>query len=356
MAKFDSKTFNPEVFGKYVDLIPKTKKNELIKSRAIRGNKQIRSAFQGQTGVVYATIPMYGRLDGDPLNYDGETDITATSTTTFDRSVVVTGRAKAWVERDFSEDITGGADFMGNVARQVSNYWDEIDQDILLSVLKGVFSMSGNAGNTEFVNKHTYDVNDVVGATTLNNAVQQASGDNKNIFNQIIMHSQVATTLENLKVLEYLKYTDENGIERQLQIATWNGRSVLIDDSMPVEEVEVNVGTEEEPVMETQTKYVSYILGEGAFDYEDIGAEVPWEMSRDASKNGGQDTLYSRQRKVFSPYGISFTKKQMVTNSPTNAELENGTNWELVHNGESGQNRKYIDHKAIPIVQMKTLA
>ena len=349
MAKFDAKTFNPEAFGQYVDLIPKTKRNELVKSRALRGNEQIRKAFQGQTGVVYATIPMYGRLDGDPLNYDGETDIEATSTTTFDRSVVVTGRAKAWVERDFSEDITGGADFMGNVARQVSDYWDEIDQDTLLAVLDGVFSMTGNTGNTEFVEKHTFDADEPVGATTLNNAIQQASGDNKNIFNLIIMHSQVATTLENLKVLEYLKYTDENGIERQLQIATWNGRSVLIDDSMPTEEVEIEEGV-------TETKYVSYILGEGAFDFEDIGAEVPFEMDRDPKKNGGQTTLYSRQRKVFAPYGVSFTKKAMAKNSPSKSELANGQNWELVHDGGAGGSRKYIDHKAIPIVRMKTLA
>lgn len=355
MAKFDSKTFNPEAFGQYVDVIPKLKKNELLKSRALRGNEQIRNAFQGQTGVVYATLPMYGRLDGDPLNYDGQTDIEATSTTTFDRSVVVIGRAKAWVERDFSEDITGGADFMGNVASQVSNYWEDIDQDTLLSILKGVFSMNANAGNTAFLENHTYEVNDAVDAVTLNNATQKASGDNKMAFTLIIMHSQVATTLENLNVLEYLKYTDANGIERQLQLATWNGRSVLIDDSMPVEEVEVNVGTEEEPELVTQAKYTSYVLGEGAFDHENIGAEVPFEMARDPKVNGGQDTLYSRQRKVFAPYGISFTKSNMVTNSPTQSELENGANWTLVHDGGSGNQRKYIDHKAIPILQIKSL-
>ena len=32
MAKFDAKSFNPQAFGKYVDRIPKTRKNELIKS------------------------------------------------------------------------------------------------------------------------------------------------------------------------------------------------------------------------------------------------------------------------------------------------------------------------------------
>ena len=127
--KFDAKTFNPQAFGKYVDVVPKLKKNELIKSRALQSNSQIRQAFQGQTGVMYATIPMYGRIDGDALNYDGETDITATSTTTYERGVVVIGRAKAWVERDFAEDVTDGAGFMTNVANQVAEYWDEIDQD-----------------------------------------------------------------------------------------------------------------------------------------------------------------------------------------------------------------------------------
>ena len=34
-SMFDSKVFNGEVFQKYVDRIPNTKLNELIKSRAI---------------------------------------------------------------------------------------------------------------------------------------------------------------------------------------------------------------------------------------------------------------------------------------------------------------------------------
>ncbi|GHV09077.1 hypothetical protein FACS1894217_12570 [Clostridia bacterium] len=185
MAKFDLKTFNPNAFGKYVDIIPKVRKNELIKSRALQPNSQIKAAFSNQTGVVYATLPMFGRLDGEPLNYDGETDITATSTTTYERGVVVIGRAKAWVERDFSEDITGGAGFMSNVARQVSEYWEDVDQDTLVAILNGIFSMTGTA-NAEFVQKHTFDISaqaagsNVVGAATLNTAIQQASGDKKN--------------------------------------------------------------------------------------------------------------------------------------------------------------------------------
>lgn len=353
MPKFNSKSFNPQAFGAYVNRIPQLKKNELIKSKTLKGNKQIREAFSSQTGTAYAIIPAYGLLDGDALNYDGKTDITATSTTTYERGVVVIGRAKAWVEDDFSTDITGGVDFMDNVAAQVSTYWDNIDQDTLLHILKGLFAMTGT-DNTKFVKNHTYNITDlaadknVVGVTTLNSAMNKASGDNKSKFTVAILHSDIATNLENLKLLKYLTYTDSAGIERPLTLASWNGRIVLIDDSMPTEEVPES----SDGAGDGYTKYTTYVLGDGAFDYENIGAKVPYEMDRDPKKNGGQDTLYSRQRKVFAPRGISYKKKNQASLSPTNAELADGGNWELVHNGETGSKKKTINHKSIMIARI----
>ena len=67
--------------------------------------------------------------------------------------------------------------------------------------------------------------------------------------------------------------------------------------------------------------------------------------------NGGQDTMYTRQRKVFAPRGISFTKSVMATTSPTAAELETGANWAIVNDG-SGTT---INHKAIPIARIVSL-
>lgn len=48
--------------------------------------------------------------------------------------------------------------------------------------------------------------------------------------------------MENQKLLEYMKYTDKDGIRRQLPLANWNGRLVLVDDSMPVENVPASGG------------------------------------------------------------------------------------------------------------------
>lgn len=369
-SKFDSKSFNPVAFGKYVERIPTTKRNELIKSRALKGNQQIRSAFSSQTGTAYATIPMTGRIGGKPVNYDGNTDITSSNLTTYERGVVVIGRSNSWTERDFSTDITGGKEFMDEVASQIAEYWDGVDQDTLLSVLNGVFSMTGTKGQ-EFVTAHTLDITSqtgedkdgsprsCVGPTTLNTAIQKASGDNKSKFTISIMHSTVATNLENLKLLTYLRQTDPQGIEREIGLASWNGRMVLIDDSMPVEEVEAvsESGTAGQegyvPAQPAYTKYTTYVLGDGAIDFEDIGAKVPYEMDRDPKTNGGEDTLYSRQRKVFAPYGISYTKKVQASLSPTDAELENGANWELVHDGNAtSSKRQYIEHKSIPIARI----
>ena len=402
MSLFDAKNFNGEVFQKYVDTIPNTKRNELIKSRAIRQRPDLASAMSDQTGGNYITTPLMGLISGSqPTNYDGSTDIDPKGTETYTHSRVVVGRSNGWTERDFSYDITGGVEFMENVARQISEYWEDVDQNTLIHILNGVFAMA-DAEGAKFVASHTNDVTGktnsegVLGnmdGTTLNTTMQRACGDNKSKFSLAIMHSVVATNLENLKLLAYLKYTDENGMERDLAIGTLNGRLVLVDDAMPVIETAAtyaktsdaaldstktyytrsgsasagytytavaspdvaNIGNYYEMTKEGSTSYVTYVLGDGAIEFTDCGAKVPYEMDRDPKHNGGEDPLYSRQRKCFAPYGINFTKASMASLSPTDAELETGANWELVNNGQAGTARKYLSGKAIPIARIISL-
>lgn len=206
-TKFDSKSFNPEAFGRYVERIPNVKKNQLIQSGAVGTNENAKTALASQTGSLYARIPYFGRISGaTSQNNDGGTDITSTSTTTYEQGFVTASRMDSWTERSFSKNITAGVDFMDNVARQIADYKLEVKQAMLLAILNGVFSMSTTGGSVaakaakEFIDKHTYDISGktgedaLVGATTLNTAIQQACGDNKNIFKLVIMHSAVATT------------------------------------------------------------------------------------------------------------------------------------------------------------------
>jgi hypothetical protein len=356
MAKFDAKSFNEKAFGKYMSAVPNVKLNKLRESRAIVSDQRLRETFvtSSQTGTVYAVLPYFGLIGGDALNYDGETNLTAERTDTFEQGVFVYGRMKGWTEADFSYDVTGGVDFMANVRNQINRYWNEVDQGTLLAILEGIFGMAATGtgsiktANAEFVEKHTYDISDEVtkedqcmGATSLNVAIQKACGDNKQKFSLVICHSTVATNLENLKLLAYLKYTDAEGIERDLGMGTWNGRLVIIDDSMPVEVVSGDGS-------ESFTRYTTYVLGEGAIGFEAVGAKVPYEMVRDAKTRGGEDTLISRKRNAVSVAGISYLKAVQGTNSPTDTELKNGKNWSLVSNGDS----KTISHKAIPIARI----
>ena len=343
MASFDSKAFNSQAFGYMVDRAPSVARNELKKSRALAPNPDIQRVFADQDGVAYARIAMRGLVDGEAVNYDGKTDIGASATRTFEQGVVVVGRAKAWEEKDFAFDLTGGVDFMENIANQVADYKDGVDQATILAILEGVFAMSGEE-NEEFVEAHTTDVtgegDGCVSATTLNSACNKACGANKKKFSIVFVHSDVATNLENMQLLEYLKQTDAGGVTRDLNLATWNGKLLIVDDSLPVDR------------SGDAAVYTSYVLGDGAIGYEDVGAKVPYEMHRDPASNGGQDTLYMRQRKCFAPFGISYEKVSQQSNSPTDEELKDGGNWTLVRSNEGDEAAGAINHKTIAIARI----
>lgn len=387
---FDSKSFNPQAFGAYVNKIPNVTKTELAKSRAIGTNEQATAALSSQTGSLYARIPYFGRISGvTSQNNDGSTDINSTSTTTYEQGFVTASRMDAWTERSFSKNITAGTDFMTNVATQINDYKLEVKQAILLNILKGIYGMT-TTGDTvatnaakEFVVNHSYDITSetagdtpgFVTVSTLNKAIQKAGGDNKNIFTLCIMHSEVSTNLENLKLLKYMTYTDSDGIERELAMATWNGRTVLIDDNMPTGDcyalsedssasssktyyklengVYSAVASATTPVTngyyETtgETSYTTYVLGDGAVVLSDIGDSVPYEMDRDPKVNGGQDTLYVRDRFICGVDGISFEKPSSITASASNTDLATGANWNMINDGTTA-----IPHKAIAITRI----
>jgi len=392
MAIFAGKQFNEKAFKYSVDKAPNLKMNEIKKSKVLAKNKDIDSAFNDQGGTLYAEIAMKGILEGDAVNYDGETDITASSTKTFKQGVIVIGRAKAFEEKDFAYDITGGEDHMQNIAEQVADYKDGLDEDAILDTLEGVFNMgtiaSPDTKSKEFCDKHTYAINGEISATTLNTATNQACGAKKKKFRLVFMHGNVSTGLENKNLVEHLKYTDKDGVQRDLELYSWNGKLVIVDDDMPVitahfdaesstagalkivansatpstGEIKLNDAkanyfgsrtlAANDYVVE-KTAYITYVLGEGSISYKDVGVKNPYTVARDEEDDGGKDKMYVRQRKVFAPYGISYTKASQVTASPTREELRNGANWQLVSSGEAiAADRTYLSHKAVPIARI----
>ena len=348
MEKFRDKIFNEEVFETYRKTLPSTKENSLIKNALFTNVNKYKAKMSEQSGGYAVKEPIKGRIGGDPVNYDGNTNIPKGSERdTFYQNKICYGRAKAFGEYDFASDITG-ANFKAE-AQEVNEYWDEQRQSTVLSILKGIFSMSGGVDG-QFVTKHTYDITDEtnanLGADTLNRASQKALGDKKAKLDVIFMHSAVSTNLEGLNLIDFLKYTDESGIQRDLTIGTFNGRLVVVDDEMPTQEVEET----SEGAGDGYTAYTSYVFQKGFFEYENIGAEVPSELARDPYDKGGKTDLITRVREMIVPTLISY--KGTGTVSPTNANFETGSNWELVNNDKTGANKVYVDDKLIPVARI----
>ena len=391
MSVFDQKVWNNAVFQKYLKRVPNLKENSLIKNGVLEVNNSLKARLVDGVGGNLLIEPIKGLLDGDYVNYDGSTNITTSSRGTFMQKKIVVGRAKGWEEKDFSTELTG-INWMEGLAGEVAEYWQGVDMETILVILKGVFSMNSTQGQA-FANAHTLEVEGEMTATTINNALQKAFGDKKKFVSMAFMHSAVATGLENLQLLEYLKYTDANGIQSNIEIAQIGNKLVIIDDDMPVEEVEAeyeltsdvaidnsktyytrtgsgnsqspyvytavetpdvdDIATYYEMTAETYTKYTTYLLGKGAFEYCDCGAKVPSETARDAATNGGVDKLYTRQRKLYAPKYITWAGADTIV-SPTKAQLETGSNWDVVNNGLTGGQKVYVNHKLIPFGRIIT--
>lgn len=383
--KFRDKIFNENVFEKYLRTLPSTKENSLIKNGLFTVVNKYKSKMSEQAGGYFVTEPIKGRIGGDPVNYDGNTDIgVGTERPTYLQTKICYGRANVWGEYDFATELTG-ENFMAE-AQEVKDYWDGERQKTVLSILKGIFSMTGGA-NGEFVEKHTYEVDGNLEADTLNRASQKALGDKKQNLGIMFTHSAVSTNLEGLNLINFLKYTDADGIERDLTIGTYNGKLVVVDDDMPSTEVastyapstdatvqdgktyytrsgsagaytysvvsnptgNPSTSSYYEMTAEGYTTYTSYLFKKGFFEYEDLGVVKPVETVRDAKTKGGKNELISRIREMIVPYLISYKTTTKI--SPLNTDFENGANWELVNDGATS-NKKYVDDKLIPVVRI----
>lgn len=321
MAKvFDNKIFNGEVFLRYTETIKDPVKENLLESGILFADEELVSALDAQTGGNFITKPIKGLLGGTPDNYDGQTDISTDSMPTYKQGIVAIGRAKGFTEKDFTRSITG-KDFIYDVADQVASYWSKVKQNILLSVLKGVFA--GPLAN-KVVKK------DAVAITDILDAVFDLGGDMEEMFRAIIMHSKIVKELAKIRVIDYLKYTDKEGAIKKTNVYTWEGRLVIANDLAP------RVQNAEDP---KKFDYTCYVLGRNSICHQPLPVKVPVELARDPLSKGGLESLVSRQRFTMQPNGISFVIDNIKTDSPTDAELEDAKSWV-----------KVSDHAGNPIV------
>lgn len=323
LQKFGGFDYNPEVIASYWDGVLDPTLTTMINSGAIVNDPYIASLIN-EEGCLYTTR-FDNPLDGEPANYDGATNVSVTSTSSGSYTGVVYGRTKGWKETDFKAVISGH-DPMPVIGGQIADFWNKYRQSVLIKILTALSEITtddfGNTWKNHIANL-TPQVGEqaayTIGKTDLNSLAQQALGDNKDKFKLAIMHSKVATNLENQQVLDFWKYTDAMGIQRKTNIATANGYTVVVNDNCFTKENETS----------NHTEYTTYLLGAGSIRYAeyDLGNKKQG-LQRDEITNGGETTLVTRIRETLQPQGFSYVKSDAATTrSPKDTDLAAHANW-----------------------------
>ena len=321
---FQAKYFNAEVVALAVENIKSALNLKVIPYIKRRRDNDIASRMPDQKGGNIGTIIVHGNLGGTSENYDGNTDITTDSTTNYAQTVVAIGRAHGWQEEDFQTSIAGYSEMDAQIY-QLAMYQDKQVKLTFQSILKGLFA-SGGALASKKVTKTTLAESDLI------DLLVASAGDMAGDFDIVCMDSYVAGELAKLKLLSYGKYV-ENGIEKQdPTVGYWSGKLVIIDDAF---------GTNSNA---SASKHGIYAFAPNSWRYADLQVKNPFERGRQALTDGGIDFVVERQRFILAPEFVSFKPSAMASLSPTNAELESASAWELVKDG----NGNAVDLKVVP--------
>ena len=302
-------------------------KTALIDSGAVVNDAEIARLIANGSAIY--TLPFYKVLGGTADNYDGTANITVTAPEGGSQSGVVYGRAHAWKDQDFVHDFGNGVNPTIQISQQVAKYWQKQRQNRLVGILKAIFAITDDSTDIwDEWQKHTLSLaltaagtvsdDNRVGAASAGTATQKAVGDNAGIFKLAVMHSAVAQKLNEQQLLSFRKYTDPAGIERHLNIADWNGYTVIVDDGVPHE---VNNTSK-------VVDYTTYLLGDGAIRFAPAPVKNAVELGRERLTNGGYDYLVTRFRETIHPNGFTF-KMPSSTLSPTDQQLGTAANWSL---------------------------
>ena len=317
--------FIPQLFLEYQQEELQNR-NALVTSGLMVTNSAIQAEFA--KGGKTIDLPFFGDLTGDSEILDDTSGLTAATLAGDVQTGVRNMRGKAWKASDLAGELAG-SDPMQAIARRTGQYWVRDTQTTLISTIKGLFATGGPLVSSHAVGGTSTQLSQSVmvdAIAKLGDAGQELTG--------VLMHSRVYYALMKLDLIEPASTTsqlDTRLSSQRLELGTYLGRPVFVDDTLPVD---AGAGTGGADVLHT------YFFGPGAFAFATAPAKTPLETDRDSLK--GIDYLINRTHYLVHPNGISWTGNA-AGNAPTNAELATGTNWDKV----------FTDDRNIRITQLR---
>lgn len=223
---------------------------------------------------------------------------------------VIFRRGNLFKSSDLAADIAGD-DPMKALATMLAKYWSRKQQKTIFSMLKGIFADNVANDNGDLVLDISQEVGDdaILARNTLLYAAQLL-GDAKNNLSALAMNSQAETVLNDIGGTLF-----KSGGETPAQLASYNGRSIIVDDGV---HYEAATGIAD-----------IYLFGAGAIALNDVPTKMPFEVGRDIAASA--DQLASRMSYIAHVRGFAWQSPAIAGASPTNAEIEAAAAWDRVY-------------------------
>jgi hypothetical protein len=231
--------------------------------------------------------------------------------------------AQVWSVNHLSKVISGD-DPMQAIVNFVAEYWARTDEGLIVSSLKGIFAAASMSGNLLAI--HSESVAGTTAATKLTGTTFVDAcaklGDRSDRLTAVAMHSVTEAALRKLDLIDFLPDSEGKPMLRMFQ-----GRRVVVDDNLPT-----RAGSTD------GTVYTTYLFGQSAFakgsaplDSAPLQGGIGSEGVELARVPLDSDSiLINRRRYILHPRGVKFTSDSVEGDSPTNIELETGSNWTRV--------------------------
>ncbi|MGX9944873.1 major capsid protein [Bradyrhizobium denitrificans] len=299
----------PTKFNKYVQVLS-TQKSELFQSGIITDLTSVIDAeIEGKT----VNMPFFNDLDASDAEQvlDDTTDLTVSKMTSGQDVAVKLLRGKAFGSSDLAADLSG-ADPIDAIANRFADWWNKRMQTALLATLAGAMGSADMAANVNDISALTggaeyFDADSFIDAAFL-------LGDEQGGLTAVAVHSLTLKAMVKADLIDFVP--DSQG---KLTIPTYLGKTVIVDDSMPVAGAGAN------------RVFTTYIFGPGAVGFGEKSPKVPVEVERQALKGMGQEYIVNRRQWVMHPRGIKWLGASQAGVTPANSELADVANWKRVY-------------------------
>lgn len=340
----------PEIFTPYVQQLTE-QKARLIQAGVLSRNNLLDLMLMG--GGLTFNVPSFRDLDDDADNVSSDevadaiawTQLSGTAVggnyptlndsvplkTQTDQEIAVRlNRNNSWSSADLAAALAG-ADPLDSIASRVAFYWVRRLQAIFIATWNGV--IKDNVANDSSDYENDISSSSFVDGVTnfsaeafLDAAVTM--GDSMEDLAVVMVHSVVYNRMQKNNLIDFIP--DARG---EIQIPTFLGREVVVDDGMPV----------------TSNVYDTWLFGRGATQLGVGSPKMPTAVQRyeSAGNGGGQEVLYSRQEWSVHPVGHAYT------GTSPNGGPGNGTGSNALNNAGSW-NRVYPERKQIKFARLVT--